>query len=151
WKWGMGWGVGEGYGGWGGGAARAGVGMFMRDGDEVPGRYDLRSIRLFTCAGEPLNPEAMVWGDRVLCGNGEWGFVADNWWQTETGGPCLGTLPVIAARPAKAGKPLPGVIAEGVDAQGNKLPPNKGGLLVLRRLFPHMIRTVYGDPARSSL
>lgn len=127
------------------------VRMFMRHGDEPPKRYDLRSIRLFTCAGEPLNPEAMVWAYRVLCGNGEWGFVADNWWQTETGGPCLGTLPVIAARPAKAGKPLPGVIAEVVDPQGNKLPPNKGGLLVIRRPFPHMFRTVYGDPARYAL
>ncbi|HEY6969932.1 MAG TPA: acetate--CoA ligase [Candidatus Angelobacter sp.] len=124
------------------------VRMFMRHGDELPKRYDLRSIRLFTCAGEPLNPEALVWAYRVICGNGEWGFVADNWWQTETGGPCLGTLPVLAARPTKAGKPLPGVVAEVVDPQGNKLPPNKGGLLVLRRPFPHMFRTVYGDPAR---
>src|SRR5437588_11755456 len=65
-----------------------------------------------------------------------------------TGGPCLGTLPVFAARPAKAGRPLPGVVAEVVDVQGNKLPPNKGGLLVLRRPFPHMFRTVYGDPER---
>ena len=126
------------------------VRMFMRHGDELPQRYDLRSIRLFTCAGEPLNPEAMVWAYRVLCGNGQWGFVADNWWQTETGGPCLGTLPVFAARPAKAGRALPGVIAEVVDAQGNKLPPNHGGFLVLRRPFPHMFRTVYGDPERYS-
>ena len=124
------------------------VRMFMRHGDEPPKRYDLTSIRLFTCAGEPLNPEALVWAYRVLCGNGQWGFVADNWWQTETGGPCLGTLPIMAARPAKAGKPLPGVIAEVVDPQGNKLPANKGGLLVIRRPFPSMFRTVYGDPAR---
>jgi acetyl-CoA synthetase len=127
------------------------VRMFMRHGDEPPQRYDLRSIRLLTCAGEPLNPEAMVWAYRVICGNGQWGFVADNWWQTETGGPCLGTLPVLAARPAKAGKPLPGVVAEVVDPQGNRLPPNKGGLLVLRRPFPHMFRTVYGDPARYAM
>ncbi|MBV8552322.1 MAG: acetate--CoA ligase [Acidobacteriaceae bacterium] len=124
------------------------VRMFMRHGEDLPRRYDLRSIRLLTCAGEPLNPEAMVWAYRVLCGNGQWGFVADNWWQTETGGPCIGTLPVFAARPGKAGKLLPGVSAEIVDAQGNKLPPNKGGLLVLRRPFPHMFRTVYGDPER---
>ncbi|MBV8809649.1 MAG: acetate--CoA ligase [Acidobacteriaceae bacterium] len=124
------------------------VRMFMRYGDQLPQGYNLRSIRLFTCAGEPLNPEAMLWAHRVLCGNGQWGFVADNWWQTETGGPCLGTLPVFAARPSKAGKALPGVVAEVVDAQGNKLPPNKGGLLVLRRPFPHMYRAVYGDPDR---
>jgi len=124
------------------------VRMFMRHGDEMPSRYDLKSIRLFTCAGEPLNPEALVWAYRVLCGNGKWGFVADNWWQTETGGPCLGTLPIFAARPSKAGRALPGVVAEVVDPQGNRMPPNKGGLLVLRRPFPHMFRTVYGDPER---
>lgn len=124
------------------------VRMFMRHGDELPKKFDLRSLRLFTCAGEPLNPEAMNWAYRVLCGNGERAFVADNWWQTETGGPCLGTLPIMAARPAKAGKALPGVVAEVVDQLGNKMPPNKGGLLVLRRPFPHMFRTVYGDPQR---
>ena len=127
------------------------VRMFMRHGDEPPQRFDLSSLRLLTCAGEPLNPEAMAWAYRVICGNGEHGFVADNWWQTETGGPCLGTLPVMAARPAKAGKPLPGVVAEVVDRQGNRMPPNQGGLLVLRRPFPHMFRTVYGDPARYAM
>jgi acetyl-CoA synthetase len=124
------------------------VRMFMRHGDELPKKSDLSSLRLFTCAGEPLNPEAMNWAYRVLCGNGTTAFVADNWWQTETGGPCLGTLPIMAARPAKAGKALPGVVAEVVDQQGNKMPANKGGLLVLRKPFPHMFRTVYGDPAR---
>jgi acetyl-CoA synthetase len=124
------------------------VRMFMRHGDELPKKYDLHTIRLFTCAGEPLNPEAQQWANRVICGNGKTGFVADNWWQTETGGPCLGTMPAFAARPAKAGKALPGVVAEVVDQQGNKMPPNKGGLLVLRRPFPHMFRTVYGDPER---
>jgi acetyl-CoA synthetase len=124
------------------------VRMFMRHGDELPKKYDLRGIRLFTCAGEPLNPEALTWAYRVICGNGKTGFVADNWWQTETGGPCLGTLSCFPQRPAKAGKALPGVVAEVVNQQGEKMPPNKGGLLVLRRPFPHMFRTVYGDPAR---
>jgi acetyl-CoA synthetase len=126
------------------------VRMFMRHGDELPKKFDLRSLRLFTCAGEPLNPEALQWAYRMLCGNGTTAFVADNWWQTETGGPCLGTLPIMAARPAKAGKALPGVVAEVVDQQGNPMPPNKGGLLVIRKPFPHMFRTVYGDPARYS-
>jgi acetyl-CoA synthetase len=124
------------------------VRMFMRHGDELPKKYDLHTIRLFTCAGEPLNPEALQWAHRVICANGKTGFVCDNWWQTETGGPCLGTMPAFAARPAKAGKALPGVVAEVTDQQGNKMPPNKGGLLVLRRPFPHMFRTVYGDPER---
>jgi acetyl-CoA synthetase len=124
------------------------VRMFMRHGDDLPKQYDLGTIRLFTCAGEPLNPEALSWTHRVICNNGKTGFVADNWWQTETGGPCLGTMCTFPQRPAKAGKALPGVVAEVVDQQGNKMPPNKGGLLVLRRPFPHMFRTVYGDPER---
>jgi acetyl-CoA synthetase len=124
------------------------VRMFMRHGDELPRKYDLSSIRLFTCAGEPLNPEALSWTHRVICNEGKSGFVADNWWQTETGGPCLGTLCTFPQRPAKAGKALPGVVAEVVDQKGNRMPPNKGGLLVLRKPFPHMFRTVYGDPAR---
>ncbi|HEV2101360.1 MAG TPA: acetate--CoA ligase [Candidatus Acidoferrum sp.] len=124
------------------------VRMFMRHGDELPKKYDLKSIRLFSVAGEPLNPEALEWAYRVVCGNGDWGFVADNWWQTETGGPCLGTTAHFPARPTKAGKALPGVIAAVVDSEGKEMPPNKGGLLVLKRPFPHMYRTVYRDPER---
>jgi acetyl-CoA synthetase len=122
--------------------------MFMRFGDDLPAKYDLRSIRFLTCAGEPMNPEAWDWAYRVLCGSGETGFVADNWWQTETGGPCLGTLPVMPARIGKIGKPLPGVVAEVVDQTGKPVPANKGGLLVLRRPFPHLFRTCYGEPDR---
>ena len=122
--------------------------MFMRHGDALPARYNLSSLRWVTCAGEPLNPEAWDWAYRVLCRNGECGFVADNWWQTETGGPCLASPPVLPARPGKIGKALPGVMAEVVDTAGNLLPANKGGLLVLRRPFPHLFRTVYGDPER---
>jgi len=124
------------------------VRMFMRFGEALVKKFDVSSLRYFTCAGEPLNPEAYEWAYRVLCGEGKWGFTADNWWQTETGGPCLGTPPVLPARPAKVGKPLPGVIAEVVDRQGKRMPPNKGGLLVLRRPFPHLFRTVYGDAPR---
>jgi acetyl-CoA synthetase len=122
--------------------------MFMRFGDDLPAKYDLRSIRFLTCAGEPMNPEAWDRAYRVLCANGKCGFVADNWWQTETGGPCLGTLPVMPARIGKIGKPLPGVVAEVVDQTGKPVPANKGGLLVLRRPFPHLFRTCYGDPDR---
>jgi acetyl-CoA synthetase len=122
--------------------------MFMRHGDALPAKYDLTSLRFVTCAGEPMNPEAWDWAYRVLCHNGAHGYVADNWWQTETGGPCLATPPVLPARLGKIGKPLPGVVADVVDINGNSMPPNKGGLLVLRRPFPHLFRTVYGDPDR---
>ena len=125
------------------------VRMLMSYGEEYPQKYDLRSLRLLTCAGEPLNPEAQRWAYKYLCGSGEWGYMVDNWWQTETGGPCLGTYAVMPSKPGKVGKPMPGVIAEVVDSEGNSITePNKGGLLVLKRPFPHMYRTVHGDPER---
>ena len=128
------------------------VRMLMRYGEEYPLKYDLRSLRLLTCAGEPLNPEALRWAYRYLCGSGEWGYMTDNWWQTETGGPCLGTMVTMPVKPGKVGLPLPGVEADVVDAKGDSIKePNKGGLLVLRRPFPHMFRTVYGDPERYAL
>jgi acetyl-CoA synthetase len=122
--------------------------MFMRYGAAYPQKYNLKSLRYLTCAGEPLNPEAWRWAHQYLVGNGAWGYVADNWWQTETGGPCLGTPLCLDSRPGKVGKPLPGVVADVVDVQGNAVASGQGGLLVLKRPFPHMFRTVYGDPER---
>jgi acetyl-CoA synthetase len=122
--------------------------LFMRFGAAYPQKYNLRSLRYLTCAGEPLNPEAWRWAHQHLVGNGTWGYVTDNWWQTETGGPCLGTPLCLDARPGKVGKPLPGVVADVVDRQGNPVEPGRGGLLVLKRPFPHMFRTVYGDAER---
>jgi acetyl-CoA synthetase len=124
------------------------VRMFMRFGPQYPQKYNLRSLRYVTCAGEPLNPEAWRWAHQHLVGNGAWGYVTDNWWQTETGGPCLGSPLCIDARPGKVGKPLPGVVADVVDLQGQPVEPGKGGLLVLKQPFPHLFRTVYGDPER---
>jgi acetyl-CoA synthetase len=124
------------------------VRMFMRFGEEYPNKYNLKSLRYLTCAGEPLNPEAWRWAHQHLVGNGEWGYVVDNWWQTETGGPCLGTPICLDSRPGKVGKPLPGVVADVVDLDGHPVEPGKGGFLVLKRPFPHFYRTVYGDPER---
>ena len=125
------------------------VRMLMRYGEDYIKGYDLRSLRLLTCAGEPLNPEAWRWAYQHLCGSGEWGYMVDNWWQTETGGPCLATLPIMATKPGKVGVPMPGVTADVVDREGQPITePNKGGLLVLKQPFPHMFRTVYGDPDR---
>ena len=122
--------------------------MLMKFGDEGPGRYDLRSLRLLTCAGEPLNPEAWRWTYTHLCGGGEWGYVVDNWWQTELGGPAIATMPAMASKPGAAGKPVAGVVADVVDRAGEPVPNGKGGLLVLKTPFPHMYRTVYNDPER---
>ena len=125
------------------------VRMLMRYGEEYPLKHDLRSLRFLTCAGEPLNPEAQKWAYQYLCGNGDWGYLVDNWWQTETGGPCLGTLASLPSRPGRVGKPLPGAIMDIVDREGQPIEePDKGGLLVIKKPFPHFFRTVYGAPER---
>ena len=123
--------------------------MLMRYGESYPRQYDLRSLRFLTCAGEPLNPEALRWTYEHICGGGEWGHVVDNWWQTETGGPCLGTTATMTVKPGRVGKVLPGAVMDIVDREGQPITePNKGGLLVIKRPFPHFYRTVYGDPER---
>ena len=123
--------------------------MLMRYGESYPQQYDLRSLRFLTCAGEPLNPEALRWAYEHLCGSGKWGHVVDNWWQTETAGPCLGTTATMAVRPGRVGKPLPGAVMDIVNREGRPITePDKGGLLVIKRPFPHFYRTVYGDADR---
>ena len=125
------------------------VRMLMRYGEEHPQQYNLRSLRFLTCAGEPLNPEAQKWAYEHICGNGEWAYLVDNWWQTETGGPCLGTLANMTSKPGRVGKPLPGAELDIVDREGQPIEePDKGGILVIKKPFPHFFRTVYGDPDR---
>jgi acetyl-CoA synthetase len=122
--------------------------MFMKFGAELPARADLASLRLVTVAGEPLNPEAWRWAFEHLVAGGKRGFISDNWWQTELGGPALGTPTSLAAKPGSVGVALPGVDAVVIDADGKEVPAGKGGLLALRRPFPHMMRTVWGDHER---
>ena len=122
--------------------------MFMRYGEEYPKKYDLTSLRVLACAGEPLNPEAWRWAQTHLCGDGKWGYCVDNWWQTEIAGPTIATHCTMATRPGKAGVSQPGVEADVLDEDGKPCPANQGGRLVLKRPFPHMMRTVWGDPAR---
>jgi acetyl-CoA synthetase len=122
--------------------------MFMRYGESYPAKYDLTTLRVIACAGEPLNPEAWRWAQTHLAGDGKWGYVIDNWWQTELGGPALGTSPGMAMRPGKVGVAVPGVEADVVDEDGKSAAPGVGGRLVLKRPFPYMLRTVWGDDAR---
>lgn len=123
------------------------VRMWMAHGGDAPARYDLKRLRLIACAGEPLNPEAHHWAQKHLVGQSG-GMVVDNWWQTEIAAPVLGTLPTFDARPGKVGKPLPGADAAVVDASGKPVPDGQGGLLVLRKPLPYMLRTVWNDHAR---
>lgn len=122
--------------------------FFMRFGAELPAKYDISSLKVLACAGEPLNPEAWRWAQTHLCGDGRHGFCIDNWWQTELGAPTIATTATMPMRIGKAGVALAGVEADVVDAEGNSVAPNIGGRLVLRRPFPSMMRTVWRDAAR---
>jgi len=122
--------------------------MFMRYGEQYPEKYDLTSLKLIICAGEPLNPEAWRWAQTHLAGDGKWGYVIDNWWQTELGGPAIGTPPTMAMRPGKVGVAVPGCVADVVDEEGKPSAAGVGGRLVLKRPFPHMLRTIWRNPAR---
>ena len=123
------------------------VRMWMSHGGEAPGKFDLSRLRLIACAGEPLNPEAHAWAQKHLVGQSN-GMIVDNWWQTEIAAPVLGTLPTFDARPGKVGKTMPGVMAEVVDAEGKPVPDGQGGLLILRKPLPYMMRTVWNDHPR---
>ena len=120
--------------------------MFMKHGAEWPQQYDRETLRLIAVAGEPLNPEAWRWAFSEILE--ESGYVVDNWWQTELGGPTIGTPITKPAKPGAAGIALPGVEAGIVDADGQPVETDTGGLLVLRRPFPHMMRSIWNDDAR---
>ncbi|MFN3566892.1 MAG: acetate--CoA ligase [Burkholderiaceae bacterium] len=112
-----------------------------------PTRYDLSSLRILGTVGEPINPEAWMWYytnvGRSRCP------IVDTWWQTETGGhlitPLPGATPLV---PGSCTLPLPGIMAAIVDETGQDVPNGQGGLLVIKRPWPSMIRTIWGDPDR---
>ncbi len=120
---------------------------FMRAGDEHPNRFNLSSLRLLGTVGEPINPEAWLWYHRVI--GQERLPIIDTWWQTETGSIMITTIPgAHDTKPGAAGVPMFGVEAAIVDRDGNELPANEGGFLVLKRPWPSILRTVYGDDER---
>ncbi|MBX6754289.1 MAG: acetate--CoA ligase [Thermorudis peleae] len=119
----------------------------MKWGTEWPAKHDLSSLRLLGTVGEPINPEAWMWYHEHI-GRGRCPIV-DTWWQTETGMIMITPLPgVVTTKPGSATIPFPGVVADVVDEQGNSCPPNVGGYLVLKRPWPAMLRTFWGDPDR---
>jgi len=112
-----------------------------------PRQYDLSSLRLLGTVGEPINPEAWMWYHTNI-GNGRCPIV-DTFWQTETGGHMISPLP--GATPLVPGSctlPLPGIMAAIVDETGQDVPNGQGGILVVKRPWPAMIRTIWGDPER---
>ncbi len=118
----------------------------MRYGKSWPDRHDLSSLRLLGSVGEPINPEAWRWYHNVI-GQGRCPIM-DTWWQTETGGFMITPLPVTPLKPGSATKPFPGIVADVVDEEGKSCDPNEDGYLVIKRPWPGMLRTVYGDPDR---
>ncbi len=120
---------------------------FMRAGREMADTHDLSSLRLLGTVGEPINPEAWMWYQQVI-GHGRCPIV-DTWWQTETGAIMITPLPgVTPTKPGTATLPFFGVDAAIVDRDGNELPNNQGGLLVIRKPWPSMLRGIFNDPDR---
>jgi len=119
----------------------------IKAGGELPKKYNLKSLRILGTVGEPINPEAWMWYHTVV-GESRCPIV-DTWWQTETGAHMISPLP--GATPTKPGSctfPLPGIMAAIVDETGQEVEKGKGGILVIKRPWPGMIRTIWGDPER---
>jgi acetyl-CoA synthetase len=120
---------------------------FIRAGDDWPKRHDLTSLRLLGSVGEPINPEAWVWYHRVI--GAERCPVVDTWWQTETGSILLTTLPgATFSKPGSTGLPFFGVDIDVVKDRGESCGPGEGGKLVIKKPWPSMARTLWGDDER---
>ncbi|HEY3331165.1 MAG TPA: acetate--CoA ligase [Capsulimonadaceae bacterium] len=120
---------------------------FMKWGTEWPEKHDLTSLRLLGSVGEPINPEAWIWYQTFI-GGGKCPIV-DTWWQTETGSilitPLAGLTPT---KPGSATRPFPGISADIVDEHGESVGIGNGGFLVIKKPWPSMLRTLWGDDER---
>ncbi len=120
---------------------------FIKWGDEWVKKHSLASLRLLGTVGEPINPEAWMWYHREI--GHELCPIVDTWWQTETGAIMIAPIPgAVATKPGSATRPFFGVVPEVVTKEGEAVPAGQGGLLVIRRPWPSMARTIWGDPAR---
>jgi acetyl-CoA synthetase len=120
---------------------------FIKWGDAWVHKHSLASLRLLGTVGEPINPEAWMWYHREI--GKERCPIVDTWWQTETGSILIAPIPgAVAAKPGSATRPFFGVVPEVVTSEGDPVPPGQGGLLVVRKPWPSMARTIYGDAAR---
>jgi acetyl-CoA synthetase len=118
----------------------------MRFGDEWPNKHDLSSLRLLGTVGEPINPEAWRWYHTVI--GKESCPIIDTWWQTETGGFMITPTPVVPLKPGSATVPFTGIEADVVREDGSSCEANEDGYLVIKKPWPGMARTVWGDPER---
>jgi acetyl-CoA synthetase len=120
----------------------------MKLGDEIPLQHDLSSLRLLGSVGEPINPEAWMWYHRVI--GGERCPIVDTWWQTETGSIMITPVPgVTPTKPGSCTRPLPGIFVDIVDDHGRAVrKAGAGGYLVIKRPWPSMLRTIWGDNER---
>ena len=119
----------------------------IKAGGDLPKKYDLSSLRILGTVGEPINPEAWMWYYTTV--GGSRCPIVDTFWQTETGGHMITPLPgVTPLKPGSCTLPLPGIMAAIVDETGHDLPNGQGGILVVKRPWPSMIRTIWGDPER---
>jgi acetyl-CoA synthetase len=119
----------------------------IKAGGDLPKKYDLSSLRILGTVGEPINPEAWMWYHTTV--GREHCPIVDTWWQTETGSILITPLPgAIPTKPGSATLPLPGIAADIVDETGKSVGRGKGGILVIKRPWPSMIRTIWGDPER---
>lgn len=120
--------------------------MYMKYGDAIPNSFDLSSLRLLGTVGEPINPEVWLWYFRTI--GKENCPIVDTWWQTETGGIMLGACPGIDTVPMKPGSAtfaVPGVDAAVVDESGRQVSPGTKGYIVIRRPWPGMLMSLWGD------
>jgi acetyl-CoA synthetase len=119
----------------------------IKAGGELPNEYDLKSLRILGTVGEPINPEAWMWYYNTV--GKQRCPIVDTWWQTETSGHMITPLPgVHALKPGSCTMPLPGIMAAIVDETGQDVEKGKGGILVIKRPWPGIIRTIWGDPER---
>jgi acetyl-CoA synthetase len=120
---------------------------FIKWGNQWLDKYSLASLRLLGTVGEPINPEAWMWYHREI--GKERCPIVDTYWQTETGAIIIAPVPgAVATKPGSATRPFFGIVPEVVTKEGNPVPDGQGGLLVIRKPWPSIARTIYGDPAR---
>ena len=125
----------------------------MKWGRDIPGKFNLDSIRVLGSVGEPINPEAWMWYRTVIGGNGgkkeNPAPIVDTWWQTETGAHMIAPMAgVTATKPGSAQVAVPGISIDVVDEMGESVPNGSGGFLVVKEPWPAMLRGIWGDPER---